>query len=147
MEKRNGGRRAEGQSRGAGRARGKGDRRDPASENTEDTSRRHGHRHGAEHGGLGEVPRDGTGRDDDYSAARGGAGQCREFLYRESAFGAGKDSLHDQGARAGDLSAAFHASGVPVRGRERLARGSEAGGLYRSGGAFRDGQDGGLGEL
>src|SRR5206468_151722 len=144
MEKRNGDRRAEGQSGGTGGARRERDRRDSASENTEDTGRRHGHRHRAEHGGLGEVPRDGTGRDDDYSAARGGAGQCREFLYRESAFGAGKDSLHDQGARAGDLSAAFHVSGFSLRGRERLGRRSEGGGLYRSGGAFRDGEDGGL---
>jgi len=52
-----------------------------------------------------------------------------------------QEKIYDQGARAGDLSAAFHVSGFSLRGRERLARRSEGGGLYRSGGAFRDGQD------
>ena len=60
-------------------------------------------RHGTKHGGLGEVSPNGAGGNDRDTAARGGAGQRRKFLYRQSALRERNYSLHEQRRRNGNV--------------------------------------------
>src|SRR5580658_3686481 len=94
---------AESEDCGAGGTSGREDRRTEGCESVEDAGR--GYRAGfrAEHGGLGEVSRDGAGGNDDCAAARGGVGQGGEFLYREFADGEGDDSLYGARRRGGSV--------------------------------------------
>src|SRR5882724_5847923 len=142
MDGRDGGGDAEGQDRGTSRAGGEKDRRDQTGKNVSDAGWRYGHRHGAEHGGLGEISRNGAGGNDHYLATRGGFRQGREFLYGQSAHGKTNHSLYNQGHRCGNVRATFHFSRIPVCGGERVARRSKARGFYGSRGAFSDSQDG-----
>src|ERR1700719_3128648 len=103
LEKRSGDGCAESEDCGASGTAGEEDRRAQGCEGVQDAGWGRGTGYGAEHGGMGEVPRNGAGRNDDRAAARGGAGQGGEFLYGEFADSEGDDPVYDARRRNGSV--------------------------------------------
>ena len=116
-------------------------RGDHAEGDPDHAGRRAGRRHGTEHGRLGAPARRRARGHHRHAAPRRGARQGRELLHGQPAHGAADDDLHAEGRRRGDLRAALHLPGLPLRAGRRLSRPAHAREPHRHRRALRDGRD------